>query len=1044
MNGSGAALGDFDGDGWCDIYFCNLGGENALYRNLGNWKFENVTKSAGVECAKDPSTGAVFADVNADGRLDLIVTALGGPNSLFINQGNGKFVDTAAAGGISSRLGAMSMAVGDVDGNGTLDLYICNYGATSILRSGGALNVSYVNGKPVVRGRWAQRIQIIGDTMFELGEQDALYLNDGTGKFKAVSWADGTFLDEDGKPLKEAPWDQGLAVMFRDVDGDRDPDIYVCNDAFTPDRFWINDGKGKFRSMSRLHWRSTSHSSMGVDFADYDRDGDDDFIVVDMLSQERRYLITQKGTIPPQPKVPGDLLTQVQIRKNTFYENRGDGTYAEIANMVGVAASEWSWNPVFIDMDLDGWEDLLISNGFPFNMDDMDTKEKVRAMGGLGVEQSRRTLLLYPKLDTPNMAFRNLRGKGFEQVKGAWGFDATEVSNGIALGDLDNDGDLDAVVNTFNGPGLVYRNDCAEPRVLVRLKGKAPNTQGIGAKIMVRGGPVEQSQEMIAGGRYASSDDSARMFACGGSAKMEIEVIWRNGTRSAVKNVLPNHIYEIDETGSTSMAPAAPAGSKGPTPLFKDGSNLLTHKHHETEFEDYGVQPTLPHKLSRPGPAIASIDLDRNGWDDLVIGAGRGGKLALFLNDEGRIRKVETAFTAPDDIAAIAALRRSDSTELILGVNNIETGITNTAVILEARGTNITQTGNLPVAAAVSTLALTNISEQPILFVGGHFVRGRYPEPAPSHLFVYSGEKWIEHSESKSVLAKLGTVTAATWTQLNDDAAPELLVACDWGGIRIFEFANNKLVDRTASWRIADQIGRWQSITAADVNRDGRIDFIAGNWGLNSFYNQATDGQVELFYGDFNNSGRIEILEAYRSAEGKSVPWRQMPDLAASLPWLRDTFRTHSAYAAASIDQILGPRLSSATKVRTTTLATTLFLNRGDHFEPIALPREAQFTPIFSISTADFDLDGSTDLFLSQNHFGTREVEGPLDAGRGLLLRGGGDGKFTAISGPESGIAAYGEQRASIATDLNKDGAPDLVVGQNGSETKLYLNSKKR
>src|SRR5688500_2099047 len=284
LNGSGVTLGDYDGDGRCDIYLCNLDGRNALFRNKGGWKFEDVTDAAGVGIPNQSSTGALFADVNGDRKPDLIVTALGGPNALFINQGNGKFLDTATAAGITSRFGAMSMAMADVDGNGTLDLYIANYGATSIIRSGGALNVSYVDGKPVVRGRYAQRVQIIAGQMYELGEPDALYLNDGTGKFKALSWTDGTFSDEDGKPLKEAPWDQGLSVMFRDVNGDRAPDIYVCNDAFMADRFWINDGKGKFRAISSLSWKSMSHFSMGVDFGDFDRDGDDDFFVVDMHS----------------------------------------------------------------------------------------------------------------------------------------------------------------------------------------------------------------------------------------------------------------------------------------------------------------------------------------------------------------------------------------------------------------------------------------------------------------------------------------------------------------------------------------------------------------------------------------------------------------------------------------------------------------------------------------------------------------------------------------------------------------------------------------
>src|SRR5262245_20382005 len=324
MNGSGVALGDYDGDGLCDIYFCDLSGTNALYKNLGNWRFTNVTDQAGVACPKQMSTGAVFADVNGDGRLDLLVTSMGGPHACFINLGNGRFTNTIATAGFSTRYGGTSMALADIDGNGTLDLYVANYGVTSILRSGGALNVSYENGKPVVRGRYAQRIKIINGTMWELGEPDALYLNDGRGNFRAVSWTDGTFLKADGKPLTEAeiPWDQGLSVIMRDLNGDGAPDIYVCNDAFTPDRLWINDGKGHFREPMPRFWRSTSHFSMGVDVADVDRDGKDDIFVVDMLGRERRYFMTQRGSMPPQPVLPGDLDHQLQLRRNTLLHQR--------------------------------------------------------------------------------------------------------------------------------------------------------------------------------------------------------------------------------------------------------------------------------------------------------------------------------------------------------------------------------------------------------------------------------------------------------------------------------------------------------------------------------------------------------------------------------------------------------------------------------------------------------------------------------------------------------------------------------------------------
>jgi enediyne biosynthesis protein E4 len=1036
LNGSGVAIGDFDGDGWCDIYLCNLDGSNALYRNLGGWKFQDVTAAAGVATTNQNGTGAVFADVNGDGRLDIVATSLGGPNSLFINQGGGKFADVAASAGITSRYGATTAALADVDGNGTLDLYIANYGATSIIRSGGALNVSYVNGQPVVRGRYAQRVQIIGGTMFELGEPDALYLNDGTGKFKAVSWTDGSFLDEDGKGLKEAPWDQGLSAMFRDVNGDRAPDLYVCNDAFTPDRFWINDGKGKFRAMHRLKWRSTSHFSMGVDFADFDRDGDDDLFVLDMHSREHRYRMTQKSAIPPQPRAPGDLLTQIQMRRNTFYENRGDGSFAEIANLAGVAGSEWSWNPVFMDVDLDGWEDLLVSNGFPFNMDDLDTKEKVRTMGQLGVEQSRRTLLLFPKLATPNVAFRSNRNSTFSEAGAEWGFDSREVSNGFATGDLDNDGDLDVVVNTLNGPALIYRNESTAARIGVRLKGKAPNTQGIGARVTVRGGPVPQSQEIISGGRYVSGDDPMRVFACGDARTLKIDVVWRNGTRSVVEGAEANRIYEIDEASarpmSTNAAPVIAA-------LFEDVSARVNHRHHETEFNDFEKQPSLPQRLSRPGPPVVWFDLDGNGWEDLIVGAGRGGKLEAFYNDGGKFAKAATGIIAPDDLSAIVAWRKSkEAAELILGVSNFETGGTNRLILVEARGTNFTETGTLKVDAAIGALALTRMGETMALFAGGKFVPGRFPEAAPSHLFLLRDGKWTE--QRVAMLEKFGTVTGAIWSDLNQDGKAELLVACDWGSIHILEFADGTLVDRSKDWGMEEWVGRWQSVATGDFDGDGKMDFVGGNWGLNSYYNQVADGNVELFFGDYNGAGRIEMIEAHRLKDGRIVPFRDKTFFEQSLPWLAQAFPTHEAFAAAAMKEILGAHSAKGTSVRTRTLASMLFLNRERKFEAVALPREAQFTPVFGMAVADFDGDGFQDLALAQNFFGTREADGPLDAGRGLILRGGAGGKMKAMSGMESGVMAYGEQRGIAAVDFDKDGKVDLVIGQNGTETKVYRN----
>src|SRR5439155_16009893 len=270
LNGAGVAAGDFDGDGLCDLYFCNLESANALYRNLGNGQFEDVTARAGVDCTNQASRGAVFADIDGDGRLDLIVSSLGGPNACFLNRGEGRFENVTEAAGLVLKAGGHSLTLADIDGDGDLDLYIANYGEISILRSGGAISVRNVNGKDVVTGRYASRIKIINGHMIEVGEPDALYLNDGHAHFTRASWTDGTFLTSDGKPLKTAPADLGLSAMFRDINGDGFPDLYVCNDFHTPDRIWINDGKGHFRALPDRALRSTSQFSMGVDFADID------------------------------------------------------------------------------------------------------------------------------------------------------------------------------------------------------------------------------------------------------------------------------------------------------------------------------------------------------------------------------------------------------------------------------------------------------------------------------------------------------------------------------------------------------------------------------------------------------------------------------------------------------------------------------------------------------------------------------------------------------------------------------------------------------
>ncbi len=1058
-NGSGVALGDVDGDGWCDIYCCRLEGSNVLYRNLGGMRFEDVTASSGVACPGQYSTGVLLADVDGDGDLDLLVNAIGRGTRLFLNDGKGHFTEMLESG-LAPKFGATSMAMGDMDGDGDLDLYVCNYRTTTYKDGfdGVRPDVKIVGGRPQVFP--ADRFSAVlakrgrGVVVNELGEPDLLYINKGGGRFGPVSWKGGAFADDSGQSLTEPPRDWGLSVAFRDLNGDLNPDIYVCNDfMLSTDKLWMNEGGKRFRAAPKYQLRNMSMSSMGVDFADINRDGLDDFIVVDMLSRDpgarqRQRASFMRGGMESRLEDPE---FQPEVFRNTLFLNRGDGTYAEIAFLSGLSATEWSWTPVFMDVDLDGYEDLLVGTGNDRDVLDADTLRATRGpdgrsdAGGSAEENLRR----FPSLQTASLAFRNQGDLTFTDKSSAWGFDDVGVSHGMALADLDHDGDLDLVVNNLNSAAGVYRNEGTASRVGVRLRGLSGNTRGVGARVRLLNGAVpSQSQEMMCGGRYLSCDEAMRVFAGRPDQQlMTLEVSWRGGRVSHVEGVQSLRLYEIDEA---SGVPVAAKNEPVEGVLFSDASHLIQHGHRDELFDDFERQPFLSRKLSQLGPGVAWFDVDADGFDDLIVGSGKNGWLTVFRNDRkggfSEWNRPEIAQPTTRDQTGIVALDAGQGLRCIVtGLSNYEDGNTESPA---ARGFDIAK-NELFVLSSGSTSATGPLAAGDVdgdgdldVFVGGRVVGGRYPEAADSRLLINEQGVWKESPMAGAALKSVGLVSGAVFTDLDGDGLPELVLACEWSAPRVFAWRpGGQLADVTQAFGINGLKGWWNSVHSGDFDGDGRMDLVLGNWGRNTRYQASLATTVSVYYGDSDGDGRLEVAETFwGKPRERRLPWRDFELFGRHVPGMTERIASFRAFGEASIEQILGEHIKSFRVLEVSTLDSVVLLNRGSRFEVKPLPVEAQFAPVFGLAVADFDGDGREDLALAQNFFDVEPESSRYDGGKGLVLRGLGDGRFQSLPTQKSGVRMEGEQRGCAVADFDHDGRVDLVVGQNRGATKLFRN----
>src|SRR5215831_19265653 len=1065
--GAGAAVADIDGDGLPDIFLASVERPAALYHNDGGMHFTDVTAASGIDTRGLATTCAAFADVDGDGNVDLVVGTLGGPIKLWLGDGHGHFTDSTSVSGLPAGYAATGLTFADVNGDGHLDLYVATYKVRNNLDAYRPQQISFdsvvqkVNGKYEVRPEWAKEYRIEdrpdlgGVIRSQRAEPDLFLLNDGKGHFTRTPTSGPRFVDANGKPLAQDPDYFTLAARFYDVNSDGAPDLYVCNDFEDPDQFWINDGKGNFRLAPWSAVRQTSNTCMSVDFGDVNRDGIVDFFTADMMSPTLAERQRQFPTHSPIAKPVGFVKERAQWMRNALQIGRGDNSWAEVANLAGVAATDWTWGSAFIDVDLDGYEDLVALNGHRWDVRDADTFEHIRkAHVPWNMEQKE-----FPRLAARSVVLRNRGDLTFADMSQAWGVGTEQaISQGIALADLDGDGALDIVVTRLDEPAVIYHNLAGAPRVAIRLRGAAPNTRGIGAKVTVRasGLPV-QSREMTAGGYYLSGSDAELSFATGRDSAATIEVRWRNGRESRVTNARPNRLYEIDEAEA---APAVQQGAPKPdpvtqqAPLFENATRLLGgHSHVDSLFDDVARQPLLPNRFSQLGPGVSWIDVDGDGREDLVVGTGRGGRLAVLKNDGPGFRELTsgapparwdltTLLPVPDKSGRVTIVAGQSNYEAMSAAEALSVPSVVAFPAMDRRGAPPIQIAP-PETASVGALALADVNGDGRLdlFVGARVVPGAWPLPAPSHLYLRDANGgWTLDTANAGVLARLGLVSAAVFTDINGDGKPDLVVASEWGPIRVLLNEGGRFRDATKEYGLSARTSRWTGLAAGDFDGDGRMDLIVTSFGRNTPWRASEDRPLELIVGNLGGSGPGLVFARRDSSTGREMPLQPFGQLGAAIPSVRDRIATFADYSKASIDKALGAAGSSAVRVGATTFDHLLLLNRGDHFEVHALPTMAQLAPSFGIVVADFNGDGREDLFLAQNFFPT-EIETPrFDAGVGLVLLGDGKGGFTPLSVQQSGVTMSGDQRGAAGADYDGDGRVDVAVGQNGGPTMLWHN----
>nr|WP_299418449.1 VCBS repeat-containing protein [uncultured Emticicia sp.] len=1046
-NGGGVAIGDINNDGLSDIFVTSNFEDNKLYLNKGKMTFEDITVKAGIVGKKFWSTGVTFADVNGDGLMDIYVCNSGSRdqrgNQLYINQGikNGipSYKEQAKEAGLEDGGFSTHAAFFDYDRDGDLDMYLLNNSFTPIDKLG------YMN----LRN---ERDNLGGDKLFRNDSPTSTSI-----KFTDVSAEAGIFGSLIGF---------GLGITIGDVNNDNWPDIYISNDFYERDYLYINQKNGTFKEDLENQMPHTSLSSMGADIADINNDENLDIFVTDMLPGDDRRLKTTsifEGYNLVDLKLKQGFWHQYM--RNNLQLNNGDGTFSEVGQLAGVYATDWSWGALIFDMDNDGLKDIFVANGIAKDLTDQDFVEF------LGDRNTMQQMLSGKKFDAkefidkissvpiPNYAFKNTGDLKFDNQTKSWGLEGPGFSNGSAYGDLDNDGDLDLVVNNINAPLSVFKNKTNEKTknhfLTVKLKGTAKNLNGIGAKITVHQQGTSKLLQQMPNRGFQSSCDHQMVFGLGEKANIDsLKIIWPDDKMQVLKNLKADQMLTLDYKNAKQIFKEI---IQVKTPIFSDiSANVLVYTHIESNFQDYDRDVLLKQKYSTQGPAMAVGDVNGDGLDDLYLGGSAGQVKKLFIQqkngkfaESNQIDFGMDVTTENTDALFFDADKDNDlDLFIVTGSNEFEENAPELHDLLylndgkgnfkrDVRFPSIFENGSCVTAADFDK------DGDQDLFVGSRMISGKYGMNPSSNFYINDGTGEFKN-QSKRFMAEitdLGMVTDAEWSDIDKDGYMDLIVTQDWGQIVIFK--NERGRKMTLASKIKDSEGLWNCIKPSDIDGDGDTDFIVGNIGDNTKLKVSPENPAFIHVKDFDNNGTVEQIISCLTEDGKTYPMVLKGELQRALPMIKRKYVKYTDYANQRITDMFTPeQMKDCLEKKITTTKTVFLINDGKgNFEMKALPIEAQYSRIAAIETGDFDKDGILDILLAGNFYDVLPEWGRFDANYGLFLKGKGKGNFEVKKSSETGFKTIGQVRKmyKLRGSANQE---VVVLAKNNDKAQVFSFKK--